>query len=541
MASNPSDNGQSRRRHSIPLQDLLSSAGTDTPGQIPPSLHYEHLVDPSDDRTAPMPGSIPSISTYWYTSQHESDDGTGSGSPIDPTILQAALPPNFRSTVSEEHDPVSHSVGAFDGLPYLEEPPNTDYDDSDRMPLTAGAQPISGSLSVDGPNPNTRDSFQTVSDSDNNAGKGHSSSSLGRNIESSYETTRGRQPSYGGTLDPADYRVSRSTSTSGALLRAGSIVRAMSQRVVNISGESELLDHRASRPESRSPRVSKYDRERSPAVSMLIDTSYHSQSAQLAPEKVAAIDQSQQSPPRGPPPNPLKGHSLGIFSPQNRVRLLLCNLLVNPYTEPFILVLIVLQTVLLAVEAGPSVFTAGNERPGRWGHTIDWVMLGLFVIFTLELIARIIVSGLFLNAAEYSTIDRQRGVRAAIVEQYRTAFRPQRQKSVNSYAPGGPQHSAFSRSFTTIMQGQQALPSTVEEQQRYQLARRAFLRHSFNRLDFVAVVSFWIAFLLGITGTENQHHIYLFKMLSCLRILRLLALTHGTAVRTSYTLPHATY
>lgn len=532
MASNPSNNGQSPRRHSIPLQDLLSTPGTDMPSQLPPRLHNEYEVDRSDDTTAPMPGSIPSMSTNWYSSQHESYDRTVSGSPIDPTILQAALPPDFRPALSEEHDTVSHSVGPFDGLPYLEELPNTEYDDSDRMPLTAGAQPISGSLSVDGLNPNTRDSFQTVSNSDNNAGKGHSSNSLGRNIESPYETGRGRQPSYGGTLDPADYRFSRSTSTSGALLRAGSIVRAMSQRVVNISGESELLDHRASRPESRSPRVSKYDRERSPAVSMLIDTSYHSQSAQLAPEKAVVVDQFQHSPPRGPPPNPLKGHSLGFFSPQNRVRLWLCNLLVNPYTEPLILVLIVLQTILLAVESGPSVFIAGNERPSRWGiHTIDWVMLGLFVVFTLELIARIVVSGFFLNAAEYSTIDRQRGVRAAIVEQYRTAFRPQRQKSVNSNAPGEPQHSAFSRSFTTIMQGQQALPSTVEEQQRYQLARRAFLRHSFNRLDFVAVVSFWIAFLLGITGTENQHHIYVFKMLSCLRILRLLALTHGTAVR----------
>jgi hypothetical protein len=262
---------------------------------------------------------------------------------------------------------------------------------------------------------------------------------------------------------------------------------------------------------------------------MLVDNSYQSQTTQLNPEKAKAIDHS--STPGAPPSNPLRGHSLGIFSPQSRIRLWLCGLLVNPYTEPFILILIVLQTILLAVESGPSVFVAGNERPERWGKsTIDWVMLGLFIIFTLELIARIIVSGFFLNAAEYSTIDRQKGIRAAIVEQYRTAFRPQRQKSIKSNPQGQLQHSTFSRSFTTMMHGQQILPSTIEEQQRYQLARRAFLRHSFNRLDFVAVVSFWVAFLLGITGIESRHHIYVFKMLSCLRILRLLALTHGTAI-----------
>ncbi|KAM3450960.1 hypothetical protein MY5147_009196 [Beauveria neobassiana] len=38
------------------------------------------------------------------------------------------------------------------------------------------------------------------------------------------------------------------------------------------------------------------------------------------------------------------------------------------------------------------------------------------------------------------------------------------------------------------------------------------------------------AFILGITGLESRHHLYIFKMLSCLRILRLLSLTHGTAI-----------
>ena len=75
-----------------------------------------------------------------------------------------------------------------------------------------------------------------------------------------------------------------------------------------------------------------------------------------------------------------------------------------------------------------------------------------------------------------------------------------------------------------------AAQATLEEQQRMQLARRAFLRHGFNRLDFVAVVSFWISFILGVTGLENRHAVYVFRMLSCLRIIRLLALTKGNLV-----------
>lgn len=62
------------------------------------------------------------------------------------------------------------------------------------------------------------------------------------------------------------------------------------------------------------------------------------------------------------------------------------------------------------------------------------------------------------------------------------------------------------------------------------LARRAYLRHSFNRMDFIAVVSYWIALILELTGVMNAHHIYVFQMLSCLRIFRLLGITEGTSV-----------
>jgi voltage-dependent calcium channel len=301
-----------------------------------------------------------------------------------------------------------------------------------------------------------------------------------------------------------------------------------------ISGESEV-DQRPMHHRSRSH--ADEERRRTQHLSSMglpTDTSYPSQVYPSPAEKAGTTE--YPFPDMGLPPgpaipidmiNPLRGKSLGIFSPENAVRRGLCNLLVHPWTEPLILVLIVLQTVLLAVEAAPNVFLPGNERPARWGSTkTDWALFSLFVVFTLEIIARIIVSGFVLNAAEYSTIDRQRGIKAAVADQYRAIFQPQRQKSVKGARQPRLEPSAFARSFT-IMQRQ---TKTVEEQQRFQLARRAFLRHGFNRLDFVAVVSFWISFVLGINGIEKQYHIYIFKMLSCLRILRLLALTSGTAI-----------
>jgi hypothetical protein len=49
-------------------------------------------------------------------------------------------------------------------------------------------------------------------------------------------------------------------------------------------------------------------------------------------------------------------------------------------------------------------------------------------------------------------------------------------------------------------------------------------------MDFIAVVSYWIALILELTGVMTKHHIYVFQMLSCLRIFRLLGITEGTSV-----------
>ena len=62
---------------------------------------------------------------------------------------------------------------------------------------------------------------------------------------------------------------------------------------------------------------------------------------------------------------------------------------------------------------------------------------------------------------------------------------------------------------------------------------RPYLRHSWNRIDFLAVCSFWAMFVLATLGIEKTStlHISVFRALSVLRTTRLLAVTHGTTVR----------
>ncbi|ATY63219.1 calcium channel subunit Cch1 [Cordyceps militaris] len=455
-------------------------------------------------------------------------------SPMDYSALQMALPPEIYG-FSDGHDPYFPSNNPFDaGLAYIDEAQHQEYADSDSVPLTTQAQAISGASANDRIEPISHTGFPPSPDLGNGNTRGRQTLRASDQKPLSLGSSRNR--AYGMTLVPGETRTSRSPSPSGAFQRAGSIVRAMSQRVVNISGESEVAVHqRVSLQAARNSQATDgaiYEHSGGNMDSMQVVTSYQPQIGVPAGEK--GMSHGAATLPHRPPggsTNPLKGHSLGFFSPRSKIRIELCNVLVNPYTEPIILLLIVLQTILLAVESGPSVFTPGHERPKRFGgRAMDWAMLALFIVFTLEIGARIVVSGFVMNAAEYSTIDRKKGVRAIISEQYRTFFQPQRQGSVKGTRQISPDQPTIARSFTTFMHGPPGAPETVEAQMRFQLARRAFLRHSFNRLDFIAVVSFWTTFILGITGLESHHHLYIFKMLSCLRILRLLSLTHGTAI-----------
>jgi voltage-dependent calcium channel len=62
-----------------------------------------------------------------------------------------------------------------------------------------------------------------------------------------------------------------------------------------------------------------------------------------------------------------------------------------------------------------------------------------------------------------------------------------------------------------------------------------YLRQSWNRIDFVAIVSFWVTFMLAMNGWERGvKHIGIFRAMSVLRTARLLTITSGTTVSSSF-------
>lgn len=409
-------------------------------------------------------------------------------------------PSSPRHSESEEYMMNSFSGPSSSAIP---------TDDTARLTNRKYLQPISGAGPPD--EHEGRGSMQSV-----RLGNSLSSSRLGDDLGSLENGLGGRRGSNSAGGSPSRSR-SLSPSVSGsALHRAGTVMQQMSQRVVNLSNEPvehvirrESMKHK---PPS-SPVMGSFDEE--------------PRQTQSVSEKSVSITQE----PWRSQVNPFKGKSLGIFSPDNPFRTWLCDILIHPFTEPFILMVIVIHAVLLTVQSARSVWT--HPRSYKWGsQPIDYALFVIFVIYTIELFVRIIVSGFIWNAADYSTLDRSLGFKKALSERGRNLFSLHREPSTKkkSVRFEDTQVSYLRKTLTGLQPQGDDSSDDPRHRSRKRLAYRAFLRHSFNRLDFLAVISYWISFGLQVVGYSSRHNIYIFQMLSCLRLLRLLGITDGTSV-----------
>lgn len=314
------------------------------------------------------------------------------------------------------------------------------------------------------------------------------------------------------------------------MARANSIFREMSQRVVNLSNDTDMVE-RTIRRKSTVKRA----RGRSVSIHDNDPDTADVEAAEAVPEPLEKTPSAEVSPPQPRSQvyeNPLRGKSFGMFGPENALRKFLCEVLIHPFTEPIILVLIIIQTVMLAVKAAEDAIYH-QSRLDEWGNSkFDYGILGLFIIYTFEAVARSIVSNFLINPYEYSTLDRSMGFRKAVVEKTQALFAPHSQPQPKAVAQPIEQtlQPSIVRQFTGLPEVREIGPGHSKQKQRIRLARRAFLRHSFNRLDLIAVVSYWISLSMQMTGYEGRQHVYIFNMLSSLRILRLLGLTAGTSI-----------
>lgn len=84
---------------------------------------------------------------------------------------------------------------------------------------------------------------------------------------------------------------------------------------------------------------------------------------------------------------PIRGRTLGFMGPTNKLRLAMYRFLIYPWTEPIILLLIVINAVVLTIQAAPNIAPQGEdgERYQPVGYFQEWedyALFGLFCIFT---------------------------------------------------------------------------------------------------------------------------------------------------------------
>ncbi|KAJ6259480.1 hypothetical protein Dda_5117 [Drechslerella dactyloides] len=329
-----------------------------------------------------------------------------------------------------------------------------------------------------------------------------------------------RGPSPGRGPSMKGRKMSLAVPASSPVRRVSMAVQNISQRVVNLSNDPNA-------DLGRRPSVKSVRSDTSPVPSPGERPSNDFPSPAASREKIPIPSSDETPPPEFPRKlsiNPLKGRSLKIFPADSKLRIFLCDILTHPFTEPFILLTIIVQIVLLTVDSAKNIFLYPNDN--KWGSPSDYALLGIFILYTLELTARIIVSGFIVNPDAVSN-NIHLTWRAYIESKLRFVFTPSEQQ-VKLPTVEQLSAAALFPSMAHIHSGQAFLHT--RDQQRFQLSRRAFMRHSFNRLDFLAVVSYWIYLVLALAGLEEKYHLYMFRMLSCLRILRLLGITSGTGV-----------
>lgn len=537
--SRPPDDGSSDDHESVGgatsfqqsrTRALLGSRRTFS-GRIKTHGRYERvLAGTSSDADS----SVPHITTPRTAHQPSGYCEDGELSPVNIGEFQAALgglgvgTPSPQPTASSTPggnrlNPILEDASA----PYASASVLNEGDDyfspaaDDTAPLTDSRylQPISGSQLPDAPGQRH--------DRDHKRGFSYSPGMLGDDLSPVDGGLRGSgRRSLNRMSSLSIPSISRSLSTTASpISSAGSMLRKMSQRVVNLSNEPEPVEPSVRRQATIDtppsfPAMTEYGRDDLPETPAPLE-----KAPPLTHVGLPRHKWQQQT-------NPLRGKSLYFFTSDSKLRLWLCELLVHPITEPIILLLIVAQTVILAVEAAGNL-PYGGQMQG-WARGNPWFdpsMLVLFVIYTLEVVARIIVSGFVKNADEYSTLRPGLTIWQATVEKLRYFFTPERDRM--HHHPG----IGFADTQVSILRTFKSFHAPAELQghgrqaQRIRLARRAFLRHSFNRIDFLAVISFWINVILSLTNAKYGRHIYVFQMLSCLRLLRLLSLTSGTSVR----------
>ncbi|KLO12110.1 hypothetical protein SCHPADRAFT_875932 [Schizopora paradoxa] len=365
----------------------------------------------------------------------------------------------------------------------------------------------------------------------------------GVDIERTSDSSRRRSARYSMTPSPA----SRLKSMKRTL-------RRVSMRVVNLKGRG--LD------------------ERSYAIRLPDDNGNTNGDGKAGKEELEEEDMEEDLPDLETK-MPLRGRTLGFLDSSSQLRYTMFRVLTQPWTEPVILLLIIVNAIVLTVQAARSLTlpdSSGDNtsRPppvhGYFHSWEDYVLFVMFILFSLEALARIVTTGFILDPevpisalfkSPFSSVSATYISSPAAVSQdpqhtsftnqstsafgvsvgrsnsqngrtFNSVLRQLRRNIVRPFALA--HHHEQSTSIIDPMQSTTTLtatpsantltekPSLGNDEKEYlglpfrlsvytaqdHIVRNVpYLRHSWNRIDFIAILCFWVTFGLAEGGIER--------------------------------------
>lgn len=238
------------------------------------------------------------------------------------------------------------------------------------------------------------------------------------------------------------------------------------------------------------------------------------------------------------PLGPLRliGNSLKFFGPDNNFRLFLYEVLHQPWVEPFSYALIIFQTVVLTFQNAKNIYE-GIEGVDEDNYTVifapwtslweNWCILAIFLCYTTIVMAKIIAYGLWDDSQRKDLLgmgkkDKAQSEGVEAHNQFsRDGLRRRHVKNaplVNTFVNLIPGKADGLNRGNSIYVSNYQIPT-----------ERAFLRGSWNRLQFIAIIGYWISLLLTIQRLDDRSEAFVFRLISALPILHLLNLTSGTS------------
>lgn len=219
-------------------------------------------------------------------------------------------------------------------------------------------------------------------------------------------------------------------------------------------------------------------------------------------------------------PIKLYGSSLGLISPTNAIRLKLASLQIHPWYRIGYQVLLTLFTALMAFRTYQPTQTHFLYNFPYWA---DSTAFFLCIIFTLNDIAKVIAFGLWDDSQMLAAYDEKYTSlmeKFGLTRFYKFLRNKYGSKIVDFIVPF-----QVLKSEDDYQRKEQAAvltnaSSSTERKKNYKIPR-AFLRSSWNRIDFTSTICFWIGLFLAIHGYDIKKGIRIFKTLALLRILRL--------------------